>query len=116
MFASVFVVMKGHVFAKNITLGACSKATKKAGHLADSQTVKNCAISKRRCLAIYTQSLWGLQKCIFLRIYMATVFKDELCCTLNELVHGKMKESKRTFAFFQMFRRHMILFGRIVYG
>ena len=36
--------------------------------------------------------------------------------TLNELVQGRMKEGKRTFVFFQMFRKHMILFGGMVYG
>ena len=64
--------MKGHVFAKNSSRGAVQWGDKDGGHLADRQTVKNCAIQKHRCLAIYTQSLWGLQKCIFLRIYMAT--------------------------------------------
>ena len=72
LFASMSVVMKGHVFAKNGSRGAVQWGDKDGGHLADRQTVKNCAIQKHRCLAIYTQSLWGLQKCIFLRIYMAT--------------------------------------------
>ena len=36
--------------------------------------------------------------------------------TLNELVQGRMKEGKRTFTFFWMFCRHMILFGGMVYG
>ena len=64
--------MNGRVFVENGLRGAAQWGDKDAGHLADGQTVKNCAIQKHRCLAIYTQSLWGLQKCIFLRIYMAT--------------------------------------------
>ena len=64
LFASVTVVMNGHVFVKNGSRGAVQWGDKDGGHLADRQTVKNCAIQKHRCLAIYTQSLWGLQKCI----------------------------------------------------
>ena len=72
LFALVSVVIKGHVFAENGSRGAVQCGDKDAGHLADGQTVKNCAIQKHRCFAFYTRSLWGSQKVHFLRIYMAT--------------------------------------------
>ena len=34
---------------------------------------------------------------------------------VDKLVQGRMKEGKRTYAFFWMFRKHMILFGGMVY-
>ena len=73
----------------------CSEATKTVAILHpeeqnDSQTVKNCAIQKHRCLAIYTQSLWGLQKCIFLRIYMATArLNVQLPCKYVRNAHSE---------------------------
>ena len=72
LFASMSVVMNGHVFVENGLCGAVQWGNKDAGHLADGQTVKNCAIQKHRCFAFYTRSLWGSQKVHFLRIYMAT--------------------------------------------
>ena len=56
LFASVFVVMKEHVFAENGLRGAVQWGDKDCGHLADGKTVKNCAIRKHQCLAIYMQS------------------------------------------------------------
>ena len=44
LFASVFVVMKEHVFAENGLRGAMQWGNKDCGHLADGKTVKNCAI------------------------------------------------------------------------
>ena len=72
LFASMSVVMNGHVFVENGLRGAVQWGNKDAGQLADGQTVKNCAIQKHRCCACYTRSLWGFQKVHFLRIYMAT--------------------------------------------
>ena len=46
LFASMSVVMNGHVFVENGLRGAVQWGNKDAGHLADSQTVKNCAIQK----------------------------------------------------------------------
>ena len=72
LFASMSVVMNGHVFVENGLRGAVQWGNKDAGHLASGQTFKNCAIQKHRCFAFYTRSLWGSQKVHFLRIYMAT--------------------------------------------
>ena len=44
LFASVSVVMNGHVFVENGLRGAVQWGNKDAGHLADGQTVKNCVI------------------------------------------------------------------------
>ena len=71
-FASMSVVINGHVFVENGLRGAVQWDNKDAGHLADGQTIKICAIQKHRCFAFYTRSLWGSQNVHFLRIYMAT--------------------------------------------
>ncbi len=36
--------------------------------------------------------------------------------TLNEIVQGRMRERKRTYTFFLMFRKHLTKFGMMVYG
>ena len=66
LFASVSVVMNGHVFAEKGSCGAVQRGDKDGSYLADSQTVKNCAIQKHRCFAFYTRSLWGSQKLHFI--------------------------------------------------
>ena len=90
LFASVSLVMKGHVFAENGSRGAVQWGDKDGGHLADSQTVKNCAIQKHRCLAIYTRSLWGFTEVHFLRIYMATArLNVQLPCKYVRNAHSE---------------------------
>ena len=58
LFASVSVVMNGHVFVENGLRGAVQWGDKDAGHLADDQTVKNCAIQKTPVFgSLYAESL-----------------------------------------------------------
>ena len=83
LFASMSVVMNGHVFVENGLREAVQWGNKDAGHLADGQTVKNCAIQKHRCFAFYTRSLRGSQKVHFLRI-----FKWQL-----HVLPGKMRQA-----------------------
>ena len=48
-------------------------------------------------------------------------FREKRSCvdnifTLNEIVQGRMREGKHTYAFFLMFRKHLTQFGMMVYG
>ena len=63
LFASMSVVMKGHVFVENGSRGAVQWEQRRWPSCWGSNRQKLCD-SKKKCLAIYTQSLWGLQKCI----------------------------------------------------
>ena len=48
-------------------------------------------------------------------------FRAGRCCidnifTLNELIQGRLKEGKKTFHFFSIFKKHMIQFGVMACG
>ena len=48
-------------------------------------------------------------------------FRASSCCidnifTLNELIQGRLKEGKKTFAFFLIFKKHMLQFGVMACG
>ena len=43
--------------------------------------------------------------------FRASGFCIDNIFTLNELIQGRLKEGKKTFAFFLMFKKHMVQFG-----
>lgn len=73
LLASVTVVIKWHVFAENGSCWAVQLGDKDIGHLADGKIVKNCAIWKHWCLAIYTPSL-GFTDCAISYIFTSQLY------------------------------------------
>ena len=65
LFASMSVVMNGHVFVENGLRGAVQWGNKDAGHLADGQTVKNIVRFKNAGVLPFIREVSGvLRKCI----------------------------------------------------